>query len=45
MVKQAILELEAAKKDWRVMDGEKAKFYDRIFKNRKIVQEVETSKN
>ena len=45
LVKQAILELEAAKKDWRVMDGEKAKFYDRIFKNRKIVQEVETSKN
>ena len=45
LVKQAIMELEAAKKDWRVVDGEKAKFYDRIFKNRKIVQEVETSKN
>lgn len=45
LVKQAVLELEAAKKDWRVMDGEKTKFYDRIFKSRKIVQEVETLKN
>lgn len=45
LAKRAILELEAANKDWKVMDGEKAKFYERIFQSRKITQEVETSKN
>lgn len=45
LAKRAILELEAANKDWKVIDGEKAKFYERIFQSRKITQEVETSKN
>ena len=37
LAKQAIIELETARKDWRVVDSEKAKFYERIFKNRKII--------
>ena len=36
LAKHAIVELEAAKKDWRVVDCEHACFLEARFKNRKI---------
>lgn len=37
LVKRATFELEVAKKDWKVLDSEKAKFYNYFFENRKIL--------